>query len=67
MARIAFSEDQGFMNKREDVGGVMAAPQKRFAHWNSYWTIPWLNALLYKNWFARHSKKPPSGLMNLAM
>jgi cytochrome P450 len=67
MARIAFSEDQGFMRHQEDIDGAMAASRARFAHWTFYWTIPWLDALLYKNWFARHSQRPPSGLMRLAM
>lgn len=67
MARIAFSEDQGFMSKQEDVGGAAAAAKARFAHWNLFWTIPWLDAILYKSWFARRSKRAPSGLMRLAM
>jgi len=66
MARIAFSEDQGFMSHQEDIGGAIAAARERFAHWCFYWTIPWLDAILYKNWFARHSRKPPSGLTRLA-
>ncbi|KAF2023734.1 cytochrome P450 [Setomelanomma holmii] len=67
MARIAFSEDQGFMSRQEDIDGAAAAARARFEHWNLYWTIPWLDAILFKNWFARHSKRPPSGLMRLAM
>lgn len=67
MARIAFSEDQGFMSHQEDIGSAIAAARVRFAHWTFYWTIPWLDAILHKNWFARHSRKPPSGLTRLAM
>jgi cytochrome P450 len=67
IARIAFSEDQGFMSHQEDIGGAMDAARMRFAHWTFYWTIPWLDAILYKNWYARHSKRPPSGLMRLAI
>lgn len=67
LARIAFSEDQGFMNHQEDIGGAIAAARERFAHWAFYWAIPWLDAILYKNWFAHHSKRPPSGMTRLAM
>jgi cytochrome P450 len=67
MARIAFSEDQGFMSHQEDIGGAMAFARSRFRHWMLYWTIPWLDALLYKNWWARNSKRRPSGLTSLAI
>jgi cytochrome P450 len=67
MARIAFSEDQGFMTKQQDIGGAVEAARKRFEHWNFYWSIPWLDTLLYKNYFARRSKRAPSGLMKLAI
>jgi cytochrome P450 len=67
MARIAFSEDQGFMDKQEDIGGAAAAARARFKHWNLFWTIPWLEAILFQNWFSRRSKKPTSGLKLLAM
>jgi cytochrome P450 len=67
VTRIAFSEDQGFMSRQEDIGGAMAAAHARFTHWTFYWTIPWLDAIIYKNWFARRSKRPPSGLMRLAV
>lgn len=66
MARMAFSEDQGFMRQRSDVDGAAAAARARFEHWNLYWTIPWLEALLFQNYFARRSKKAPSGMMRLA-
>jgi cytochrome P450 len=67
MARIAFSEDQGFMSHQEDIGGAIDAGRKRFAHWAFYWAIPWLDAILYKNWFARRSRRPPSGITRLAI
>lgn len=67
MARIAFSEDQGFMSHQEDIGGAMEFARSRFRHWTFYWTIPWLDELLYKNWWARRSKRRPSGLMRLAI
>ncbi|KAI8931651.1 hypothetical protein NX059_011300 [Plenodomus lindquistii] len=67
MARTAFSEDQGFMSAQTDIGGAAAGGRRRFKHWNFFWTIPWLEALIYKNWFARRSKKPPSGVMRLAI
>jgi cytochrome P450 len=55
------------MSHQEDIGGAMDAARARFAHWTFYWTIPWLDAIIYKNWFARRSKRPPSGLMRLAI
>jgi cytochrome P450 len=67
VARVAFSEDQGFMRSRTDVGGAAEASRKRFGHWNLYWAIPWLDALLYKNWWVRRSKRAPSGMARLAM
>ncbi|KAH7090845.1 cytochrome P450 [Paraphoma chrysanthemicola] len=67
MARLAFSEDQGFMRKQEDIDGAAEAARMRFAHWNRYWAMPRVEAVLFKNWFARHSKRPPSGLTRLAM
>jgi cytochrome P450 len=67
VARVAFSEDQGFMRSRTDVGGAAEASRQRFGHWNLYWAIPWLDALLYKNWWVRRSKRAPSGMARLAM
>ncbi|KAK5711666.1 hypothetical protein LTR17_018301 [Elasticomyces elasticus] len=67
IARIAFSEDQGFMKQQQDVGGAMQAGQRRFDHWNFYFAIPWLDGILYKNWWVRNSKRPASALMRLAL
>ncbi|KAH3962194.1 hypothetical protein HBI25_217660 [Parastagonospora nodorum] len=67
MARIAFSEDQGFMKQQKDVGGSAAAAKARFKHWSLYWAIPSLDAILYKNWFVRRSKRPLSGLTRIAI
>ncbi|KAH0038946.1 cytochrome P450, partial [Aureobasidium melanogenum] len=67
ITRIGFSEDQGFMRQQEDIGGAGQAAQRRFAHWIFYWTIPWLDALLYKNWFVKNRKTAAqSGLVRLA-
>ena len=67
ITRIGFSEDQGFMREQEDIGGAGKAAQQRFAHWRFYWTIPWLEALLYKNWYAKNRKTTTrSGLVKLA-
>jgi cytochrome P450 len=67
MARIAFSEDQGFMKQQIDIDGAAAAARTRFKHWTFYWAIPWLDAILYKNYFARRSRRSPSGLMRIAI
>jgi cytochrome P450 len=67
MARIGFSEDQGFMQKKEDVGGAIEFSLSRFKHWNDYWTVPWLDSVIFKNWYARNRKKPRPGLMSLAI
>ncbi|KAK3110519.1 hypothetical protein LTR53_015103 [Teratosphaeriaceae sp. CCFEE 6253] len=66
IARIGFSEDQGLMRHQSDIGGAMQASIKRFQHRNLYWTIPRLEAILFKNWWARNTKRPASGLMRLA-
>jgi cytochrome P450 len=67
ITRIGFSEDQGFMRQQGDIGGAGKAAQQRFAHWIFYWTMPWLEALLYKNWYARKRKAATrSGLAKLA-
>lgn len=67
MALIAFSEDQGFTKQQIDIDGAAAAARARFAHWTFYWATPWLDAILYKNWFARGSQRSPSGLMRIAI
>ncbi|KAH0279093.1 cytochrome P450, partial [Aureobasidium melanogenum] len=68
ITRIGFSEDQGFMRQQKDIGGAGQAAQRRFAHWIFYWTIPWLDALLYKNWFVKNRKTAAqSGLVKLAL
>jgi cytochrome P450 len=68
ITRIGLSENQGFMRKQMDVDGVGASAAKRFAHWNFYWTIPWLEALIYKNAYTRNKKTPPrAGLFALAV
>ncbi|KAI4718148.1 hypothetical protein E4T48_05645 [Aureobasidium sp. EXF-10727] len=67
ITRIGFSEDQGFMREQEDIGGAGKAAQQRFAHWIFYWTIPWLEAILHKNWYVTHRKSAiQSGLAKLA-
>ncbi|EMD01057.1 hypothetical protein BAUCODRAFT_144632 [Baudoinia panamericana UAMH 10762] len=67
VARIGFSEDQGFMSRRQDVDGALEAGRRRFEHWNFWWTLPSLEGLIYKNWVARNRKKSRSSIMRLAM
>jgi cytochrome P450 len=67
ITRIGFSEDQGFMRQQGDIGGAGKAAQQRFAHWTFYWTMPWLESLLHKNWYAKNRKTATqSGLVRLA-
>ncbi|KAI4765092.1 hypothetical protein E4T51_01926 [Aureobasidium sp. EXF-12344] len=67
ITRIGFSEEQGFMRQQGDIGGAGKATQQRFAHWIFYWTMPWLEALVHKNWYARKRKAATrSGLAKLA-
>ncbi|EON97386.1 putative p450 monooxygenase protein [Phaeoacremonium minimum UCRPA7] len=40
LMRIAFSESLGFMDKGDDVDGILAAVVGRFDHWNAWAALP---------------------------
>ena len=52
VCRIAFSDDQGMMEKQADMGKTLEGARHRFAYWHSWQSLPWLERLLYKNKWA---------------
>lgn len=62
ICRIAFSDDQGLMKKRTDMGNAMASVRLRLAHWHTWRWLPWLEKLIYKNsWAKARSRANPQG------
>jgi cytochrome P450 len=51
ICRIAFSDDQGFMEKQTDLGDTMEAARRRFLHWHEWGPLPQVERLLFKNRF----------------
>ncbi|KIX01734.1 uncharacterized protein Z518_09460 [Rhinocladiella mackenziei CBS 650.93] len=52
ICRIAFSDDQGFMDKQSDLGNTLQGARERFSHWHTWQSLPKLEKLLFKNRFA---------------
>ncbi len=58
VCRIAFSDDQGLMEKQADMGSTLEGARQRFAYWHAWQSLPWLERLLYKNrWAVARSAK----------
>ncbi|KIV85833.1 hypothetical protein PV11_01488 [Exophiala sideris] len=57
ICRIAFSDDQGFMDKQSDLGDTLEGARSRFAYWHWWAPIPKLERLLFKNRFATRTSK----------
>jgi hypothetical protein len=70
VCRIAFSDDQGLMEKQADLGNSLEGGRQRFAYWHTWQSLPWLERLLYKNswalWRSTRSKNKGSTLGQLA-
>ncbi|KAJ9615703.1 hypothetical protein H2200_001779 [Cladophialophora chaetospira] len=61
ICRIAFSDDQSLMERQADTGNSIEAGRQRFIYWHNWQSLPWLERLLYKNWWAvRRSAKSGS-------
>ena len=56
ICRIAFSDDQGFMDKQTDLGNTLEGARQRFQHWHEWQSLPKLEKLLYKNRFASRAQ-----------
>ena len=67
LSRIAFSEDLGFMTKKEDIDGTLAGAQQRFDHWHYWLPVPNLERLIFKNPIVLNFAKPSSRLAALAL
>lgn len=52
ICNIAFSDDQGFMQKQSDLGNTLEGARQRFQHWHDWQTIPQIEKLLFKNRFS---------------
>jgi cytochrome P450 len=49
ISRIAFSDDQGLMDKQTDLGNVLEASNARSQHWHDWSPLPKLERLIFKN------------------
>lgn len=58
ICRIAFSDDQGFMDKQSDLGNTLEAARVRFKHWHIWQPLPRLERLLFKNRFVARVAGP---------
>jgi cytochrome P450 len=62
ICRIAFSDDQGLLEKQADLTRSLEGGRQRFNYWHTWQSLPWLEKLLYKNrWALERSKKNPTG------
>ncbi|KAI1627615.1 cytochrome P450 [Exophiala viscosa] len=57
ICRIAFSDDQGFMEKQSDLGDTLEGARGRFAYWHWWGPVYKLERLLFKNRFATRASK----------
>jgi cytochrome P450 len=58
ICQIAFSDNQGLMEKEADISNTLSGARQRFAHWHTWQSLPWLERLLYKNsWTTRKPAK----------
>ena len=56
ICNIAFSDNQGLMEKQADMGNTLAGARQRFSHWHAWQSLPWLEKLLHKNrWAVKRS------------
>ena len=46
------------MSHQEDLGETLKAARERFAHWHTWFALPTLERLLFKNWAAQKVAKP---------
>ncbi|KIW23218.1 uncharacterized protein PV07_11436 [Cladophialophora immunda] len=67
ICNIAFSDDQGFMEKQSDLGNTLAGSRQRFDHWHNWQSLPKLEKLIYKNRFASRGTSGTSLLGKLAI
>jgi cytochrome P450 len=67
LSRIAFSEDFGFMARREDIDGTLASARQRFDHWHYWLAVPRLERLIFKNPIVLQFTKSSSRLAALAL
>ncbi|OAP63537.1 hypothetical protein AYL99_02764 [Fonsecaea erecta] len=67
ICNIAFSDDQGFMEKQSDLGDALEGSRQRFDHWHYWQSLPKLERLIYKNRFASRSAGAASLLGKLAV
>ncbi|KIW65684.1 hypothetical protein, variant 2 [Phialophora macrospora] len=58
ICRIAFSDDQGLMEKQADMGNSLEGARQRLAYWHTWQALPWMERLLFKNrWAVRLSAR----------
>ncbi|KIX98744.1 uncharacterized protein Z520_05205 [Fonsecaea multimorphosa CBS 102226] len=67
ICNIAFSDDQGFMEKQSDLGNTLEGTRQRFEHWHNWQALPKLEKLIYKNRFAARGTSGTSLLGRLAV
>lgn len=69
--RFAFGETMGCLAAEADVGGSIQLIRNRFVHWGLWSSLPGLERLVYRNWFAmrlsRMQKRAPSSSSMVAV
>ena len=64
ICRIAFSDSPDLLGHGQDLGATIEGASTRFLFWHSWFALPWLEALIYKN---RFIKANPSASILTAM
>ena len=64
ICRIAFSDSPDLLGHGSDLGATIEGANTRFLFWHSWFALPWLEALIYKN---RFIKANPSASVLTAM
>ncbi|EXJ74179.1 uncharacterized protein A1O5_02473 [Cladophialophora psammophila CBS 110553] len=67
ICNIAFSDDQGFVEKQADLGSTLEGSRQRFGHWHNWQSLPKLEKLIYKNRFVSRGTGATSLLGRLAI
>lgn len=57
ICRIGFSDDTDMMARGEDVGDTLLGGRQRFQYWTSWYAIPHIERLLFKNRFSAFISK----------
>ncbi|KIW11732.1 hypothetical protein PV08_09004 [Exophiala spinifera] len=66
ICNIAFSDNQGLVERQADIGRTLQGGKERLLHWHNWQSLPWLEELIFKNRWATRGSQKSSKLGELA-